>query len=76
NAHLMADLAIDCKEADADSNLLREDGQTVMYVAIDGKLAGYIGVADPIKETTPDAVQLLKASGTRIVMLTCYNPVT
>ncbi len=76
NAHLMADLAIDCTAADADSNRLREAGQTVMYVAIDGQLAGYIGVADPIKETTPDAVQLLKASGTRIVMLTGDNPVT
>lgn len=76
NAHLMADLAIDCTAADADSNRLREAGQTVMYVAIDGRLAGYIGVADPIKETTPDAVQLLKASGTRIVMLTGDNPVT
>ncbi|WP_183274062.1 heavy metal translocating P-type ATPase [Burkholderia pseudomallei] len=76
NAHLMADLAIDCTAADADSNRLREAGQTVMYVAIDGQLAGYIGVADPIKETTPDAVQLLKASGTHIVMLTGDNPVT
>ncbi|AJY43842.1 heavy metal translocating P-type ATPase [Burkholderia humptydooensis] len=76
NAHLMADLAIDCTAVETDSNRLREAGQTVMYVAIDGRLAGYIGVADPIKATTPDAVRLLKASGARIVMLTGDNPVT
>ncbi|AHI78610.1 copper-translocating P-type ATPase [Burkholderia thailandensis USAMRU Malaysia  len=76
NAHLMADLAVDCASVETDSNRLREAGQTVMYVAIDGRLAGYIGVADPIKETTPDAVRQLKASGARIVMLTGDNPVT
>jgi Cu2+-exporting ATPase len=47
-----------------------------MYLAIDGKLAGYIGVADPVKTTTPEAVQLLRASGIKIIMLTGDNPVT
>ena len=47
-----------------------------MYVVIDGDLAGYIGVADPVKATTPEAVHQLKASGIRIVMLTGDNQVT
>ena len=49
---------------------LRADGQTVMFVAIDGKLAGLVGVADPIKSSTPDAIASLHADGVRIVMLT------
>jgi Cu+-exporting ATPase len=49
---------------------LRADGQTVMYVAIDGAFAGFIGVADPIKASTPDAVAALKRDGLRIVMMT------
>ncbi len=49
---------------------LRADGQTVMFVAIAGKLAGLVGVADPIKTSTPEALASLHASGVRIVMLT------
>jgi Cu+-exporting ATPase len=49
---------------------LRADGQTVMYVAVDGGLGGLVGVADPIKDTTPDAIRTLKAEGLRIVMMT------
>ena len=49
---------------------LRRDGQTVVFVAVDGKAAGLIGVADPIKATTPDAVRQLRAAGVRVVMLT------
>jgi P-type Cu+ transporter len=49
---------------------LRADGQTVMFVAVDGKLAGLVGVADPIKASTPDAIAELHAAGVRIVMLT------
>ncbi len=48
----------------------RADGQTVMFVAVDGKPAGLLGVADPIKESTPEAIRLLHAEGIRIVMLT------
>ncbi len=48
----------------------RADGQTVMFVAVDGKAAGLISVADPIKETTPEAIQQLHKEGIRIVMLT------
>jgi Cu+-exporting ATPase len=49
---------------------LRREGQTVMFVAIDGKPAGLLGVADPIKPTAPEAVKQLQAEGLRVVMLT------
>jgi Cu+-exporting ATPase len=49
---------------------LRREGQTVMFVAVDGKAAGLIGVADPVKETAAEAIQGLHAEGLRIVMLT------
>lgn len=49
---------------------LRKDGQTVMFVALDGKPAGLIGVSDPIKKTTPKAIRQLHASGLKVVMLT------
>jgi P-type Cu+ transporter len=49
---------------------LRADGQTVMFLAVDGKPAGLVGVADPIKETTPEAIEKLHEEGIQIVMLT------
>jgi Cu+-exporting ATPase len=49
---------------------LRQEGQTVMFVAIDGQPAGMLGVADPIKMSTPEAIQMLHQEGVRIVMLT------
>ncbi len=52
------------------ADVLRSEGQTVMFVAIDGAPAGLIGVADPIKESTPDAIRRLHRSGVRVVMLT------
>ena len=48
----------------------RGDGQTVMFVAVDGRAAGIIGVADPIKSTTPKAIDMLHAAGLKVVMLT------
>ena len=49
---------------------LRQDGQTVMFVAVDGRVAGLLGVADPIKESTHEALRLLRDEGLEIVMLT------
>jgi Cu+-exporting ATPase len=49
---------------------LRGEGQTVMFVAIDGQLAGLLGVADPIKASAPDAIRALHTEGIRVVMLT------
>ena len=54
----------------------RREGQTVMFVALDGRAAGMVGVADPIKETTPQAIQALHEEGVRIVMLTGDNRTT
>jgi Cu+-exporting ATPase len=54
----------------------RREGQTVMFVAVDGRPAGLIGVADPIKDTTPEAIQQLHGEGLRVVMLTGDNRTT
>ncbi len=70
NAKLMHRLgAYDAKLADS-AEKHRADGQTVMLVAVDGRPAGLIGVADPIKATTPQAVEKLHHAGLRVVMLT------
>jgi Cu+-exporting ATPase len=55
---------------DTEADRLRQDGQTVVFVAIEGKPGGLLGVADPIKSSTPEAVRLLKAEGLKLVMLT------
>jgi Cu+-exporting ATPase len=49
---------------------LRAEGQTVMFVAVDGRMGGLVGVADPIKDSTPEAIRALRAEGLRIVMMT------
>ena len=58
------------------ADALRAQGQTVMFVAVDGLLAGLIGIADPIKGSTPEAVRILREAGVSIVMLTGDNKVT
>lgn len=55
---------------ETEADRLRQEGQTVVFVAIDGKAGGLLGVADPIKASTGDAVRLLQADGLRLVMLT------
>ncbi len=70
NLALMRALAIDPGAAEQRAEALRGDGQTVMFVAVDGSLAGILGVADPIKASTPDAIRELRAEGLQIVMLT------
>jgi len=70
NRALMADLGVDLGTYGERAEALGGEGQTVMLVAIDGALAGLIGVADPIKETTADAIRSLHEDGVRIVMLT------
>jgi Cu+-exporting ATPase len=54
----------------------RREGQTVMFLAVDGRLAGSIGAADPVRSTTEEAVRLLHAEGLRLVMLTGDNRAT
>ncbi|MDX6558850.1 MAG: P-type Cu+ transporter, partial [Blastocatellia bacterium] len=70
NRALLDDLKIDPGGLAAKAESLRADGETVMFVAVDGKAAGLIGVADPIKESTPEAIKQLHEEGIRIVMLT------
>jgi P-type Cu+ transporter len=76
NGRLLADAGVDGSALAAAAEDLRQQWQTVMLVAIDGKSAGLIGVADSIKPTTLEAVTLLHKSGVRIVMLTGDNPTT
>lgn len=70
NRALLDEFKIDPGELSAKAEELRADGQTVMFVVIDGKPAGILGVADPIKSTTLEAIKQLHAEGIRIVMLT------
>ena len=76
NERLMEGAQVDIAAVRQEVEALRQQGQTVMYLAAGSRLAGYVGVADAIKASTPEAVRLLKASGLRIVMLTGDNPVT
>jgi P-type Cu+ transporter len=70
NAALMQDLGIDVTSLAMKAEELRVDGETVMFVGVDGKSAGLVGIADPIKPTTVDAIRALRADGIRVVMLT------
>jgi Cu+-exporting ATPase len=76
NGTLLAEEGIDAAPLAGDADALRRDGQTLMFVAVDGRAAGVLGVADPIKASTAEALQQLKAEGLRIVMLTGDNAVT
>jgi len=76
NAELFRDLSVDPGPLLDRAEALRKEGQTVMLVAVDGKAAGIVGVADPIKESTPDAIRELKAAGLKIIMVTGDNATT
>jgi len=73
NARMIADLGIDAGEAGAAANARRDAGETVMFVVVEGVIAGLISVADPVKETTPEALAALHALGFHIVMATGDN---
>jgi P-type Cu+ transporter len=70
NRALLEDFKIDAGELTTKAESLRADGQTVMFLVVDGEVAGLLGVADPIKQTTPEAIKKLHEEGIRIVMLT------
>jgi Cu+-exporting ATPase len=70
NAKLLQDLGMAAPELETRANELRRDGASAMFVAVDGRAAGVIAIADPIKPTTFAALKRLKADGIRIVMLT------
>jgi len=76
NLKLLESLHIDAAAAQSRADALREEGQTVMFVVIDKAVAGLIGVADPIKATTAQAIADLHAEGVEVVMLTGDNQKT
>jgi Cu+-exporting ATPase len=76
NAKLMEAQNIDMTPLQKQADELRLEGQTVMFVAVDGKLAGFISVADPIKSSTPEALKALHEAGIKVVMLTGDNKTT
>jgi Cu+-exporting ATPase len=70
NRKLLEELGIDPGPHLSRAETMRSEGQTVMFVSVNGKTAGLVGVADPVKQTTPEAIQRLHDDGIRIVMLT------
>ena len=76
NRKLFEALSIDMDELADEAEELRIEGATAMFVAIDGKPAGILAVSDPIKESTPEAIDALHAMGLRVLMLTGDNETT
>ena len=76
NAKFLHELGIDTADLDGEAERLRADGATAIFLAIDRKIAAVIAVADPIKPTTPKALELLAQDGVRVVMLTGDNRTT
>jgi P-type Cu+ transporter len=76
NAKMLSDSGIPTTALDAEAERLRADGATAVFVAVDGKAAGVIAIADPVKPTTPEALRALADEGVRVVMLTGDNRTT
>ena len=76
NARLMTDLGINVVDLEHKASELRRDGATALFLSISGQLGGVVAIADPIKATTPAALESLRKAGMRIVMLTGDNKVT
>ena len=76
NRMMMQAAGVDASALEGTADELRRDGATAIFAALDGKASGVIAVADPIRETTPDAIRALKEAGIRVVMLTGDNRAT
>jgi len=76
NRAMLDELGIDPGDRETRADELRADGRTVMFVAVDGAVAGLLAVADPVKESTPEAIERLRSAGLRVVMLTGDNRTT
>ena len=76
NARFLGEHRADTSALQREADELRRDGATAIFIAIDGAAAGVIAIADPIKETTPDAIASLHREGIRVVMLTGDNRTT
>lgn len=70
NRRLFEAMKITGDDLSAEADRLRAEGQTVVFVAVDGRVAGILGIADPVKATTPEALAMLGKAGVRVVMLT------
>jgi len=73
NAKMLAELGLVPGDLKADADIRRDEGETVMFIILDGKIAGLVAVADPIKKTTPAALKKLHEEGFRIIMATGDN---
>lgn len=73
NVMLMKEKAVDVSSLAAQADELRSDGATVIFIAVDNQAAGILAIADPVKETTPDAIKQIQNQGIHIVMLTGDN---
>ncbi len=76
NARFLGELAIESSSLSEQADTLRRDGATAIFIGIDGRVAGILGIADPIKQTTPAALEALRKEGVRVVMLTGDNLTT
>ena len=76
NSRYLGALEVDVTALEAGAEALRHDGATAIFVAVDGEAAGVLGIADPVKATTADAIIALKAAGLRLVMMTGDNRTT
>jgi Cu+-exporting ATPase len=75
-ARLMREQGVDMAPLESQAERLRAEGTTTIFATVDGRLAGVLGIADPVKATTPDAVTALRADGMRLVMMTGDNRTT
>jgi P-type Cu+ transporter len=73
---IMAEAGVDLAALASEAEALRAEGGTVIFVAVDGRVAGLLAIADPVKQTTPAAIEALKGAGIRVVMLTGDNRTT
>ncbi|MBO9455315.1 heavy metal translocating P-type ATPase [Paracoccus sp. R12_1] len=73
NAAMMREMGLDTAQAESKADTLRAEGKTAMFVALDGVLVGIVAVADPIKESTAQAIRELHAQGLRVIMATGDN---
>jgi P-type Cu+ transporter len=76
NAALLAELSVDARPLEVRAEALRRRGQSVVFIAVDGRAAGLLAVADPVKASTPEAIAALHARGVRVVMVTGDSRIT
>jgi len=76
NSKYFASLGVETASLDADGERLRQDGATVINIAVDGRFAGVFAIADPVKPSTPDALKALGVEGIKVIMLTGDNATT